>query len=137
MPLVAKFEKSHCSTLDAALNIHSSPTHLRAHPVARVPTDVALVSIPRIVNVCIKLAVWYLISRVLQRDENLWIVLFDEGHCLVDVLKLYKGAAVSYKNVSVRSRAKHCGKNNIPLVAEIRTSMDRNSEAMELSKRLS
>ena len=43
-------------------------------------------------DVCIKLSFWYLISRLLQRNQNLWVVLFDESNCLIDVLKLHKCA---------------------------------------------
>lgn len=88
-------------------------------------------------NICIKLAVWYLISRLLQADENFWIVLFDKGHCLVDVLKLYKGATISCHGVRLKNYQAVKLRKNKPFVEEIRTSIDRNSEAMELSKRLS
>lgn len=49
-------------------------------------------------QVCIKLAVWYFISRLSQGNENLWIVFLNKVNGTIDMLKLDKGTAMAWEN---------------------------------------
>lgn len=68
-------------------------SYLTAYPISVGSARISIVPRSRIMQVCIKLAVWCFISRMPQGNENFRVVLLNKVNGTINVLKLDKGTS--------------------------------------------